>query len=554
MQRANKSLIQKYFAQIKRQPKDIYLQEDLFEYLMSVEPYSFDISHENNLKLREQIAYSMKFKYNIENFFELYKKSLLFEAKYDLDSYLQYLEIEREPKDRFYLPRRDVLRSDVQALQDLTDNKLDELFLAKPPRVGKTSLLMFYVTWLIGRDSEKSNLYSAYSDTITKAFYNGVLETIQDPDTYKWEDVFPEAKLVQTNAQEETINIDRKKRYPSLTCRSLYGTLNGACDCNGILITDDLIGGIEEALNPDRMINAWSKVDNNLLTRAKEGAKILWVGTRWSIIDPAGIRMELLENDEKFKSRRYKIINTPALDGKDQSNFKYDYGVGFSTEFYHQKRASFERNNDIASWQAQYMGEPVERQGTLFEPDSLRYFVSPPEGEPDRIFMAVDPAYGGGDFVAAPVCAVYGDDIYVLDTVYDNGNKYDTQMLLVNAVAKYGVTTMQIEANKATEGYKDGVKDKLQKKGISINLTTKPAPNNKSKEQRIFDKAPDIREYMLFKESGQRSKPYDMFMQSVFSFKITGKNKHDDAPDSLSMAIDMAIGRKQRAEVFKRIF
>ena len=300
MKRANKRLIQSMFAQMNRQPMDVYIYQDLFEYLRSVECYSFDIVHENNLKLRERIYTGMKFRKNLSEFFDLYKKSCLFEAKYDLDSYLQYIEIDRDPKDRFYLPRRDILRSDVKALQDLTDGKLDELFLAKPPRVGKTSLLMFYTTWLIGRDSEKSNLYSAYSDVITKAFYNGVLETIQDPDTYLWADVFPDAKLVQTNAQDETLNIDRKKRYPSLTCRSLYGTLNGACDCNGVLITDDLIGGIEEALNPDRMIAAWSKVDNNLLTRAKEGAKILWVGTRWSIIDPAGIRMELLQSDEKF--------------------------------------------------------------------------------------------------------------------------------------------------------------------------------------------------------------------------------------------------------------
>lgn len=162
----------------------------------------------------------------------------------------------------FINPRRKVLKRAVDALQKLTDDELDELFISMPPRVGKTTILMFFVTWLIGRNSELSNLYSAYSDTITKAFYNGVLEIINDPVTYLWHDVFPNAKLVQTNSQDETINIDRKKRYPSLTCRSLYGTLNGACDCNGFEISDDLIGGIEEALNKDRLVSAWSKVDN----------------------------------------------------------------------------------------------------------------------------------------------------------------------------------------------------------------------------------------------------------------------------------------------------
>lgn len=143
-------------------------------------------------------------------------------------------------------------------------------------------MLMFFMTWLVGRDSEKSNLYSAYSDVITSAFYSGCLEVINDPVTYLWHDVFPAAKIASTNSKDETFNLDRKKRYPSLTCRSLYGTLNGACDCNGILVSDDLIGGIEEALNKDRLIAAWSKVDNNLLPRAKETAKVLWCGTRCS--------------------------------------------------------------------------------------------------------------------------------------------------------------------------------------------------------------------------------------------------------------------------------
>lgn len=553
--KVNKGLIRKMFTAIKRQPVDPYVYEDLFEYLRAGEDYDYETVHESNMKLRGKVVKAMELKQHMAEFFEIYKKTLLFEARNDFDSYLQYIEIGRKPEERFYLPRRSTLRTLVQDMQDLTDGRLDELFISQPPRTGKTSLLLFYVTWLIGRNSEKSNLYSAYSDTITKAFYNGVLETIGDPDTYLWGDVFPEAKVVQTNAQDETLNIDRKKRYPSLTCRSLYGTLNGACDCNGVLITDDLIGGIEEALNPDRMMAAWSKVDNNLIPRAKEGAKMLWVGTRWSIIDPAGIRMSLLRDDDKYKGRRYRIRNVPALTKKDESNFVYDYGVGFSTEYYQMRRASFERNNDMASWEAQYMGRPIEREGALFTPDGMRYYNGElPDREPDRVFMAVDPAFGGGDYVASPICMQYDDDVYVVDVVYSSEDKTITQKLIANAIKKYGVTTVQIEANKSTEGYKDGVQAILKEKGIKVNMTTKPAPPTKSKEQRIFDKAPDIRETMVFKESGKRPKEYDLFMQNVFSFKMLGKNKHDDAPDSLSMAMDMVRGNGRRVELFTRIF
>lgn len=550
---AGRSLVNGLLGAIKRGTEPEYYF-DMFDAIRNFEGEDFDFCHQKNKELRKHVVKRMKSGRDVEKMFELYRRTLLFDAKWDFDSYLQYLEIDRDPHERFYLPRREVLRPLAMDLQDLADNKLDELFLSEPPRVGKTTMLLFYVTWLIGRDSEKSNLYSAYSDMITRAFYNGVLEIINDPDTYLWHDVFPNSRIVQTNAQDETLNLDRRTRYPSLTCRSLYGTLNGACDCNGVLISDDLIGGIEEALNPDRMVNAWSKVDNNLLPRAKESAKILWCGTRWSNIDPAGLRMELLQNDSRFKERRVRIRNVPALNEKDESNFEYKYGVGFSTDYYRQRRASFERNNDMASWQAQYMGEPIERQGTLYEPDGMRYFIDLPLGEPDRVVMAVDPAYGGGDYTASPICAVYGEEIYVLDTIYDNGDKTVTQRLICEAVEKYGVTAIQIEATKATEGYAVELKKALYDRGIRLNLTTKPAPTNKSKEARILDKAPEVRENFLFKQSGMRGKPYDLFMQNVFSFKVVGKNKHDDAPDSLCMAVDMVFGRGGKGEAFRRWF
>lgn len=548
-------LISKIFSEIKKNKYQLEIYEDAFSAIRNYEEKEHTEAHRFSRELRKMIIENMPSSNDISGFFDLYKRTLLFDAVDDFDSYLLYLEINREPKDRFYQPRRKTLKRVVDALQELEDNKLDELFISMPPRIGKTSILMFFLTWILGKHPEMSNLYSAYSDTITKALYNGVLEIINDPVTYLWHDVFPDSKIVQTNSQDETINIDRKKRYPSLTCRSLYGTLNGACDCNGYEISDDLIGGIEEAKNTDRLISAWEKVDNNLLPRAKETAKILWCGTRWSLIDPAGLRMSLLKEDERFKNRRFKIINLPALNENEESNFHYDYNVGFSTEYYLQRRASFEKNNDMASWSAQYMGEPIERSGTLFTPEGFRYYNGVlPDTIPDRIFMAVDPAYGGGDFVAAPICFQYGNDIFVHDVVYSSEDKKITQPLLVNKIIKYEVKATQIEATKATEGYKEDVAQLLKERGYRHNLLSKPAGTRISKEERIKNRAPDIREMMIFLEPDKRSKEYSQFMQNVFGFKIVGKNKHDDAPDSLAMAIDMVCKKNEKAEIFKRKF
>lgn len=487
---------------------------------------------------------------------ELLKKSYLITARDIFDDFMVYIEWDRPIAQQYWLPRRKKLKPVAEALQSLEDGELDELFLSMPPRVGKTTLVLFFVLWIILRDSERSNLYCSYTDSVVTVFYKGLLEILGDPITYLWRDVFPECRVVSTNAKDLLLNINRDKRYASFTGRSLYGTLNGACDCNGYEIADDLISGIEEAMNKDRLAGAWMKVENNYLPRGKETAKHLWIGTRWSIADPQGMRVELLQNEPKFANVRWKQINVPALNDDDESNFDYAFDTGFSTEMYQQRRASFERNNDLASWYAQYQGEPIERDGAVFCPEDMRFYNGVlPEGDPDRIFMAVDPAWGGGDFVAAPVCYQFGSDIFVTDVVYDNRDKKFTQPHIVDTAMKHNVHAIRVEATKMTAEYADGIDDELRSKNHRVNMekTTKHYTGN-GKLQRIFDKAPDIREHMVFLEEGKRSKEYELFMQNVYSFSITGKNKHDDAPDSLAMAVNMALFGGNEVKILKRMF
>lgn len=489
------------------------------------------------------------------DFYALRKEIFTALAVYDFDSYLIALEWNRKPEQRFYLPRRKTLKVIVDAIQELEDDKLDELFLSQPPRTGKSSLVIFAMTWKVGKNSELSNLYSAYSDKITTAFYNGCLEVINDRVTYRWHEIFYGHDLASTNGKDLTFDVDRRKHYPSVTARSVHGTLNGSCDATGWLISDDLVSGIDEAMNKDRLISLWYITENNFLTRGKEKCKVIWEGTRWANSDPIGLRIELLQTREEFKNRRFKIISIPALNEKEESNFDYDYGVGFSTEYYLSRRASFEYNQDLASWEAQYQQLPIERTGVVFEPADMNYYngALPPDEDLVRKFMVVDPAFGGGDFTAAPVVFQYKDgSIYIPDVVYDNGDKTITQRLLVDAIQAYDVQAVRFECNKMTMSYKEEVERALAKKGIKINLLTKSAPNNQAKEARIFDKAPFIRQF-YFLDENKRSKSYKTFMVNVYSFRVTGHNKHDDAPDSLAMAADF-IERPATAkvEIFKR--
>ena len=532
-----------------RPDPDIPVLRDAFDLCRSLD------DHTTTARVRSQLSPLVHDPSTAAKALNLYNDTLIYDAPVSFDCFMLALERNRPPREQFWLPRRRKLMHICRALQDMEDGMLDELFLSQPPRTGKTTLMLMFFLWVMGRDSERSNLYCSYTDSVVNVLYNGLLEVRNDPVTYAYADLFPKSTVASTNAKDLLINFDRKKRYASFTGRSLYGTLNGACDCDGYLVADDLVSGDEEARSKDRLRNVWTKVDNNMIPRAKESAKILWIGTRWSLIDPQGVRTDLLQNEPQYAGRRWRSLNTSALDEADESNFEYSYGVGFSTDFYHQRRASFERNNDMASWLAQYQGVPIEREGAVFEPDGLRYFNGVlPEGDPDRVFMALDPAYGGGDHTAGPVCAQYGDDLYVVDVIYDSSEKNITQPKIVNLVEKYGVAAMNVECNKMTASYGEAIDKMLRDKGIRINvqIDTKHFTGT-GKEQRIFDKAPDIRERMLFLSEGHRSKEYSMFMQNVFSFTVTAKNKHDDAPDSLAQAIHFAFfGGPYKAEVFNK--
>ena len=503
-------------------------------------------------RIREKLVRMPTSKANHDLYWECVRR----EARYKFESFMLYMEKNRKPSERFYQPRINPLRQVAQGVQDLADDKLDELFVNLPPRTGKTQIIKFATVWWGSRNPELSCLYTAYSDKITQPFYVGLNELITDP-TYTYKEIFPEITIARTKGDDEIIDLNRAKTYPTFTCRSLYGTLNGSCDCTGLGVSDDLLSGIEEALSADRLETAWGKYDNNFMSRIKfdQGAKLINMGTRWAILDPQGRRQTLITENERFRNWRYRVISIPALDERDESNFDYAFGVGFSSETYLRRRASFEANSDEASWYAQYQQEPIDRQGALFASTNMKFYNGdlPVDKDnvlkkPDRIFMACDIAFGGGDYVSAPVAFQYGSTCYVHDVVYNNGDKFVTRPLVVDAIIRNGVQASQFEATKTTMDYPDWISEELRKLGVKCTITTKAAPNGVSKLMRIFDKAPEIREF-YFRDANCRNKEYQKFMECLFSFKMAGRNQHDDAPDSMAQLCDMLIVPQQFATI-----
>lgn len=478
---------------------------------------------------------------------DLIGRTYLYEAQDIFDSYCIYLEWKRPPDKKFYQPRRRVLYTLAQDLQDLADGRITFLGVSLPPRVGKSTLCIFFMTWIMGKNPDTANVMSGHSDKLTDGFYGEVLSIISDPDTYLWHEIFPDVKLVDKSAKNETISLNHKRRFPSLTCRSVLGTLTGAVEIGegGILYCDDLIEDLEESLNMERLNAKYDAYLNQLKDRKKMGAKELMVGTRWNVFDPLGRIRTQYANDPKY---RFRVI--PALDENDHSNFNYDYGLGFDDAYYLDMRESI----DHATWLAKYQGNPVVREGLLFPSEELNWYNGVlPGGEPDRILMTIDIAWGGGDFLSAPIAYKYGDDVYIQDVAFSDGDKTVTQPLVCAKIRQHVPHTVRGEANNGGDEYCDKIDSMLRAENVRVNIRSLRAPNTQSKLSRIIQMAPDIRRF-YFVDDRHSSREYRMFMEQVTTFVQSGKNLHDDAADSLAMLADELGGGMARVEPMRRPF
>ena len=540
---------------ILKSPLDVAAYDDKFALCRDYEGAEFRLAHEWNQALQEEIRAGLKLAVDTrdfktaEEFDNLLFRSLLFCAPHYFDAYLQAVEYGKPLDKKFYLPRRHYLRRYVEGYQEVLEGKLDFLSISMPKRCGKSQLGINFTNMLSGKFPDRSTLMEGTGDDLVQSFYKGCLEYIQQPNDYHFYDIFPESKLVQTNADTKVINLLHKSRFPTVMCRSIDARQVGLSEATNLLYLDDCVEGREEAKNRQRLDDKWEVISGDIIGRAIEGTPIVICGTRYSLYDPIGH----LQEEMRKQGKRCKIIETPALDPvTDESNFEYirEGRKVFTTQYFRDQREML----SAEQFESEFQQQPFEAKGILFPEASLnRYFELPVDREPDSIIAVCDTADKGADYCSMPIAAVYGDEVYIVDVVFDDSPPEVTKPECAKVLMDNLVVAGTFESNNAGTYFARDVQQILTDRKYVCNIRTKRTISNK--QTRIEFASDNIIKHFYFKDPSlyARNSQYAMFMKQVTTYTRSGKVPHDDAPDSLSLLENELRGLVgAKVEVFKR--
>lgn len=535
-------------AVIDRRPGDNGAYSDLFSLCREWETEDFSAAHKVNKELLALSA-DQVVRGGGARFYEQWRRCLLFEAPHDFDSFMTYIELDRKPEKRFYAPRKHYLRPMVQGFQDVLDGKLRLLTISMPKRAGKSQTGINFVNMISGKFPDRSTLMEGTGDDLVKSFYNGCLEYLTVPNEYLFYDVFPDARLVQTNADTKTANLKSKSRFPTIMCRSIDARQVGLSEATNVLYLDDCVEGREEAKNRQRLDDKWEVISGDIMGRAIEGTPMVFTGTRYSLYDPIGRVQEHAQRE----GWAWRAIEIPALDlVTDESNYEYEREGKkvFTTAYFREQRELL----SAEQFESEFQQQPFEAKGLLFNKDELNYFFElPKDRDPDTIIAVGDTAESGSDSTSMPVAMIYGNAVYIVDVVFDDSPAEVTKPECAKCLIENKVASAVFESNNAGQYYARDVDQIIRERGYSVGIRTKRTISNK--QTRIEFASDNIKKNFYFKHPStyKRGSQYWNFMKEVTTYTRSGKVPHDDAPDSLSLLeneIRMLSGGK--VEVFKR--
>jgi predicted phage terminase large subunit-like protein len=401
--------------------------------------------------------------------------------------------------DREFFIKRRFLKDIAIAFQEIEERKIQSLSVSLPPRAGKSYITSLFCAWTLGRNPSESVMRNTCTATLYQKFAYDVRAIVKS-DIFRL--VFPGVSLSDDKSNLQGWNLNQSKQVAYFGA-GVGGTIIGF-GASKIGITDDLYRGLEDALSDtinDRIIQ-WKEATHD--SRFEKGCSRIDIGTRWSINDIIGRN---IENNIYDKS-----IIVPAL--IDEKSFCEDV---LSTEEYIEKR----KRTEQSIWSAEYMQEPVDLKGRLF--NQINIVDSLPEIE--GCIGYVDVADQGADYTACAILGISGNQFYLVDYLFNKSNTDVTIPMIVSLLNKWNVSYCRVESNSMGAMFARMLQRESKTKILQV-------ANSGKKETRILMQSAWIQQRILFYKNGTND--CELFLNNLLSYSKEGKNKNDDAPDCLA--------------------
>lgn len=396
-----------------------------------------------------------------------------------------------------------------------------------------TTLLKFFHSAVIGWFPDDYSLFYSHSGDITRMYYDGVYQMVDDALEYAWHDIFPDLKITSTNALMQQFNVGKYKPFPSLQTTSVGAKSAGKVRASKFLLTDDMIGSLEEALSKNYLDKMWRAYTVDALQRKivdsnNNPCKEIMQATRWSTQDVIGRLIDIYDGNN-----RVRVISIPATDPETgDSNFDYAIG-GFTKEFFAKQALLM----DDVSYNCLYMQQPVEREGLLFPEEKIMRYKELPTSKIERITAQADTKSTGTDFFVLPVLTKYeGKDLYYcVDCVCSSSPDYEAQYEnSANLLVDNKVEDCEFEGNSGGDRVSLEVDKRVLEKGWICNISSRMTETNK--EARIYQCSNWILQHVVFKDKKLYTpkEPYGVMMSLLAQYSTSGKKQLDDVPDTFA--------------------
>jgi len=484
----------------------------------------------------------------------------------DFRAFCIALEWNRKVDKKFYIPRMRLLEHHgvMQAFQDMADDKLDLMVLNLPPRVGKSTISLFFLVFMAGLHPDRSILGTGHSTMLVNSFFRELLEIVSS-DEYRYGSIFKGIDLVDKNNEYTYLDLDKNKRFHTISFRSVDAGTTGAVEASNLLYCDDLVKDAEQANNKDRLDTLYAQYTSSIKDRkvqrlCKDGVyrpcPELHVNTPWSVND---VTNRIIRQEAEKGNDRVRIISIPCWNEKHESNFLYEYGKGFDVGYYE----DMELAEDPVIFSAKYLMKCIERDGRPFERANLTYYTELPSETPDRIVAYNDVSHGGKDYMSMPVAYCYGNEIYIEDVLFEHefGGDQVSRKWVCDKLIEHNVSRCGFEKNNGGDFYATMIDQDLKNRGYRCNITSHTVNTRQRKLDIILACQSEItgvaqnsvRIYFKDPNGLPRGSKYMEFMEQIWSWSqkegSIQKTQHDDSIDSIAGLITNVLGNAHHAQL-----